>query len=115
MGIGGVADRYPAVVLDAYRAQLRDAAAVQAFCEDYRAGATIDRELDEADRGTTIDCPALALWGSHGALPVFYEDVLSVWRPWAPAITGRGIEASHFLVEDAPDEVAAELIGVFAG
>ena len=38
-----------------------------AMCEDYRAGATIDRELDDADRGPrTIACPVRALWGADG-------------------------------------------------
>jgi haloacetate dehalogenase len=51
----------------------------------------------------------LCLWGARGALPVFYDDVLAVWRPWAPGVTGRSVDASHFLVEDQPREVAAEL------
>src|SRR4051812_43576329 len=54
-------DRYPDAVVDAYRAQLRDPGAVAAMCEDYRAGATIDRALDDADRGTrAIACPVRA-------------------------------------------------------
>jgi haloacetate dehalogenase len=116
MGIGGDPDRYPAEVVAAYREQLLDPGAVQAMCEDYRAGATIDRELDEADRadGRQIGCPTLALWGTRGALPVFYDDVLAVWRDWAPSLRGSGVEASHFLPEDAPEEVAAELAGFFA-
>jgi haloacetate dehalogenase len=115
MGIGGDPGRYPPEVVDAYRAQLRDPAAVQAMCEDYRAGATIDRELDEADRaeGRVIECPVLALWGTRGALPRFYDDVLEVWRTWAPHVSGRAVDASHFLPEDAPDEVAAQLAGFF--
>ncbi len=117
MGIGGDPDRYPAEVVAAYREQLLDPGAVQAMCEDYRAGATIDRELDEADRaeGRQIGCPTLALWGTRGALPVFYDDVLAVWRDWAPGVRGRAVEASHFLAEDAPQEVAGELVEFFAG
>ncbi len=114
IGLGAVAERYPDQVLDAYRRQLRDPSAVHAMCEDYRAGATIDRELDEADRGRRIECPALCLWGERGALPRLYGDVLDVWRPWAPDVTGRAIGASHFLVEDRPEEVAAELTRFFA-
>jgi haloacetate dehalogenase len=113
MGIGGDPERYPPEVVAAYRAQLRDPGAVQAMCEDYRAGATIDRELDEADRGRQIECPVLALWGTRGALPRFYSDVLAVWGEWAADLRGRGVEASHFLVEDEPVEVAGELAGFF--
>jgi haloacetate dehalogenase len=107
--------RYPEEVVSAYRAQLTDPEVVGAICEDYRAGATIDRELDDADRGRrTIDCPVRVLWGSAGALPRFYDDPLELWRPFAPFATGRAIEgASHFLVEDAPDEVASDLVAFF--
>lgn len=115
MGLGREDDRYPEPVLAAYRAQLSDPGAVEAICEDYRAGATIDRRLDEADRGQRIECPVLVLWGTRGALEPFYGDVLAVWRAWAGDLRGRGVEASHFLVEDCPEEVAQELIAFFAG
>ena len=115
IGLGRVRDRYPAEVLAAYRAQLDDASAVEAICEDYRAGATVDRQLDEADRGRMIECPVFALWGRQGALEGFYGDVLDVWRPWARDLRGRGLDASHFLVEDEPEEVAGELAAFFAG
>jgi haloacetate dehalogenase len=114
IGLGTDPETYPAEVMAAYRRQLDDVTAVNAICEDYRAGATIDRELDEADRGREIACPVLCLWGARGALPLFYGDVLSVWRPWAPSVAGRDVDASHFLVEDRPEEVAAELAAFFA-
>jgi haloacetate dehalogenase len=113
IGLGTDPEAYPDEVMAAYRRQLDDATAVNAICEDYRAGATIDRQLDEADRGREIACPVLCLWGERGALPVFYGDVLDVWRPWSPGVTGRGLDASHFLVEDQPREVAAELAAFF--
>jgi haloacetate dehalogenase len=110
IGLGREPDRYPAEVMAAYRALLEDPTAVEGICEDYRAGATIDRELDEADRGRLIECPVLALWGKRGALEIFYGDVAEVWRAWARHVQGRAIDASHFLVEDRPEEVARELI-----
>jgi haloacetate dehalogenase len=113
IGLGSDPEAYPEEVMAAYRRQLDDATAVSAICEDYRAGATVDRQLDEADRGREIGCAVLCLWGARGALPVFYGDVLAVWRPWAPAVTGRAVDASHFLVEDQPHEVAAELTAFF--
>lgn len=109
--------RYPEAVVAAYRTQLRDPARVEAMCEDYRAGATIDRELDDADvaAGRTIACPVRVLWAAHGGLPAFYEDVLAPWRALAPHATGAAIaDATHFLAEDEPDAVAAELAAVFA-
>jgi haloacetate dehalogenase len=110
LGIGGEPDRYPADLMAAYRALLDDPSTVAAICEDYRAGASLDRDHDDADLGTRrIECPLLALWSARGALPRLYGDVLEVWRPWARAVTGRGLAASHFLVEDRPEEVVDEL------
>jgi haloacetate dehalogenase len=108
--------RYPAEVVDVYRTQLTDPARVTAMCEDYRAGATIDRALDDADRGVrTIACPTRALWGADGGLPRLYADPLELWRPFAPGVTGVAIaDATHFLVEDQPEAVAADLLAFFA-
>jgi haloacetate dehalogenase len=115
LGLGEDPRRYPKSVLDAYRRQLRDLSVVQAICEDYRAGASIDRELDEADRvaGNRIEVPLLALWGSRGALPFLYDDVVAIWRDWAGDVSGAAIDATHFLVEDQPAEVADRLIEFF--
>ncbi len=91
-------ERYPPEVLNAYRAQCEDPATVEAMCEDYRAGATIDRQLDHADRGErTIACPVLALWGSNGALPHFYDDPLELCastRPSSPGMPSRTLRIS---------------------
>jgi haloacetate dehalogenase len=116
MGLRPGDARYPDAVVCAYRAQLDDPACVTAICEDYRAGASVDRDHDDADRAArrTIACPLLALWAGDGALPRFYADPLEPWRAYAPDVTGRGIEgASHFLAEDAPDAVGAELTAFF--
>jgi haloacetate dehalogenase len=111
IGLGVAPGRYPEEVMDVYRRQLRDPATVEAICEDYRAGAGIDIDQDEA--GGVIDCPVLALWAARGALPVFYGDVLEVWRAWAPDLRGHAIDASHFLIEDQPEQVAEELARFF--
>ncbi len=113
LGLGRAPGRYPADLMAAYRDLLDDAGTVQANCEDYRAGAGVDREHDDADRGLRrIECPLLALWSARGALPRFYGDVLDVWRPWAREVSGQGLEASHFLVEDQPEQVA-DLLSAF--
>ena len=110
LGLGRAPGRYPADLVAAYRALLDDPGTVQAICEDYRAGAGVDRDHDDADRGRRrVECPLLALWSARGALPRFYGDVLDVWRPWARQATGQGLDASHFLVEDQPEQVAVLL------
>jgi haloacetate dehalogenase len=105
------AERYPPDVVAAYRAQLDDPGFRTAICEDYRAGATVDRAHDAEDRaaGRRIACPTLALWGSRGALGILYGDVVDVWRPWCADVRGHALDASHFLVEDRPAETAAAI------
>jgi haloacetate dehalogenase len=115
LGIGRTPGRYPEELLSVYRDLLDDPGTVEAICEDYRAGATIDRDHDDADLGNRkIQCPLLLLWSGRGALPRLYGDVLDVWRPWAEQVTGRGLDATHFLVEDQPEEVAAELLALLS-
>lgn len=81
---------------------------IRAICEDYRAGTTIDMQHDAEDQGKQrIACPLLVLWGARGAKPNF--DHLEVWRGWAQDVRGHGIDSDHFLAEEAPDEVYAEL------
>ncbi len=112
LGLGDEPSRYPPGILDAYRATLDDPGGVEAMCEDYRAGATVDIDDDDADReaGRRIACPVLVLWAGRGGLPRFYPDVLDVWRPWAPDVRGRAIDARHFMAEDRPEDTAAELL-----
>jgi haloacetate dehalogenase len=111
MGLGDVPEHMPPEVLELYRRILDDPGAVEAMCEDYRAGATIDVQHDEDDleEGTQIECSVLVLWAARGALPRLYPDVLEVWRPWTQQLRGRGIDAKHFLAEDQPEETAKEL------
>jgi haloacetate dehalogenase len=92
----------------------RNPATIHAMCEDYRAGATFDFQLDEAERGSRrLRCPVLVLWGLQGVLEKLY-DVLGIWRDWADDLQGRGIDCGHYLAEEAPDETYAELRGFFA-
>jgi haloacetate dehalogenase len=107
LGLGAAPGRYPAEVMAVYRRLLDDPGTVQAICEDYRAGAGIDRDHDDADLGRHwIECPVLVLWSAHGALPRFYGDVLDVWRPWARQVTGQPMSATHFVAEDQPEQTA---------
>lgn len=86
---------------------------IHAMCEDYRAGATFDFKLDEADRGNQkISCPVLALWSAQGELPVWY-DVLSVWQDWADEVQGREINCGHYIAEEAPQETYKEFYRFF--
>jgi haloacetate dehalogenase len=87
-----------------------DPQTIHAMCEDYRAGATYDRVLDEADRaaGRRITCPLLVLWSARDALPRWF-DVLDTWRRWAGDVRGRAVDCGHYLAEEAPEEISREL------
>jgi hypothetical protein len=103
MGLGGEAGRYPADLIAAYRRLLEDPSIVEAICEDYRAGAGVDRDHDDADLGTRrIQCPVLALWSARGALPRLYGDVLEVWRPWTADVTAAASTPATSLSKTAP-------------
>ena len=94
-------EAFPASVRNAYIAALQDARHVHAICQEYRAAATIDRDLDQADRdaGRKIGCPLLALWSGQGALSQWYENIggpLALWRRWALDVHGQAMDGGHF-------------------
>jgi haloacetate dehalogenase len=87
---------------------------IRAICEDYRAGASIDYALDQADLGTRkIVCPLLVLWGTQSWFNLGW-DFLAIWREWADDVRGRGIDSGHFLAEEVPDETYAQLRAFFS-
>jgi haloacetate dehalogenase len=91
---------------------------IAASCADYRAGATFDADLDDADReaGHTIDCPVHALWGDRRS-DTANEAFLGTWRRWTTAdqpVTGRPLPCGHFIPEERPDLLLEEL-GTFLG
>ena len=109
----GTRDLFAPEALADYLRCVHDPATIHAMCEDYRAGATIDYVLDQADYGQRrIACPLLALWGSRGQLETWY-DVVSIWRDWADDVRGRAIDSGHYLAEEAPDATYAELAAFF--
>jgi haloacetate dehalogenase len=107
-------ERFAPAALEEYRAAVHDPATVHAICEDYRAGATFDRDLDAADRaaGRRISCPVLVLWSSREDVDPL--DPLGVWRRWAGDVRGEGLDCGHFLAEEMPDETHAWLRAFFA-
>jgi haloacetate dehalogenase len=86
-----------------------DAAGVHASTEDYRAGATIDREHDEADADARVACPLLVLWGADG-LVGRRGDPLETWRGYADDVRGHAVPGGHFVPEEAPAETLAALL-----
>jgi len=100
---------------------------IEACCEDYRAGAGIDRERDLDDRraGRRFACPLLLIWGSEyfaGSSP------RAAWEAWAAlpgALERPGgrpgrteleelcLDCGHFIAEEQPEACAEALRGFF--
>ena len=97
-------------------AALRDPAVVHGMCEDYRAGLTIDRRHEAADRdaGRQIRCPMMFLASSDDDIDI-HGDPVTIWRPWvAGELSGAVIHSGHHQAEQAPEELSAAL-GAFLG
>jgi pimeloyl-ACP methyl ester carboxylesterase len=84
---------------------------VRASCEDYRAGAFEDNDLQKKDQkaGNKIKIPTLVVY-SEAYIGAAY-DVESTWRGWCTKETrletkGIGDGTGHFLPEEAPEETA---------
>jgi haloacetate dehalogenase len=88
----------------------RNPATVHALCEDYRAGASIDLEHDEADLNRKIACPLLVLWGEKGNVGRLF-DPMAIWRERASDVRGRAMPSGHNIQLEAPAEALAELRG----
>jgi haloacetate dehalogenase len=89
---------------------------IHATCEDFRAAADIDLEMDEAvDRaGNKIVAPVHALWGAKNSVGQLW-DVLATWRAKATStVTGRSLDCGHFLQEERPEETFEELLRFFS-
>jgi haloacetate dehalogenase len=100
--------------LNHYRAFVGDPSRITAMCEDYRAGATVDRTADDADRaaGKHISCPMLAVWGQTG-IPAASPDPLALWKPYAPEVIGQSLRGGHFLPEENAADTTAALLAFF--
>ena len=90
-----------------------DPAAIHASCEDYRAAATIDLVHDEEDFDKKIACPLLVLWGGKGFIHRTY-DVIDTWKEKAVNVQGRALDCGHFLPEEKPEDVSAELLKFYS-
>ena len=81
------------------------------MCEDYRAGLSIDRAHEEADRaaGRQIACPMLLLAATQDDIDI-HGDPEAIWRPWvAGELRSAPIQSGHHQAEQAPDELAQAL------
>jgi pimeloyl-ACP methyl ester carboxylesterase len=90
------------------------AAAVPSIVADYRATATVDVELDQADRaaGNRLRMPVTVVQQDWGAQLGF--DAAALWREWAPDLRHLSTKAGHFMAEEAPAEITAAIWDLLA-
>jgi haloacetate dehalogenase len=111
----GKKDCFDAEALAAYERSFAKPSVVEATCEDYRAGATCDREHDRADResGRRIQCPTLVIWGAD-----YLKDKIAspaeIWKAWAEDLREVPLECGHFIAEEEPEACAKAMLGFFA-
>ena len=63
---------------------------------------------DKQDARKKIRMPVLALWGKHGVVEALF-DCLRDWREVAEDVRGKALNCGHFLPEEKPREVLAEI------
>jgi haloacetate dehalogenase len=100
-----------------FRRATRDPETVRAMLEDYRAGLTVDRAAEEADRaaGRRVACPTLVLWSARDDLEDMHGDPLAIWADWTSDLRGGGrIDSGHHVAEEAPEELVAALVPFLA-
>jgi haloacetate dehalogenase len=89
---------------------------IKGSCADYRACATCDLAMDQADfaAGHKIAQPLLVIWGAKSHTEGVHGDVLAVWqRGYANAATGGALACGHYVPEEAPAETLAALLRHF--
>jgi haloacetate dehalogenase len=91
-----------------YVRAFKDPRTLHATCEDYRASATIDLIHDQKDLRRKVRMPVLALWGKQGVIEALF-DCLADWREVAADVRGRALACGHFIPEEKPAELIAEL------
>lgn len=98
-----------------YRLHFATPEHIQATCNDYRAGQSIDLADDEADlaAGRKITCPLLVLWGDSG-IPGDMSDPSASWRRWAEQVETGIVAGGHFLAEENPQATLDQLLPFLA-
>lgn len=96
---------------DEWRKAMRNPRVVRAMLEDYRAGLTVDRMHEAADRdaGRRVEQPLLVLWSSRDDLEELFGDPLAIWRDWATDVRGRALDSGHHMAEGNPVALSAAI------
>lgn len=92
-----------------YLRALREPGTVHGWCEDYRAGATIDEQHEAETRDKRVTCPLLVLWGERSLVGTSYDPLL-LWRSVATDVRGRSLPGGHSLPEELPEQTLSAIL-----
>lgn len=83
---------------------------IHGICEDYRAGAFLDVEIDRQTlrEGRKIVCDTMVLWGKNGLVDRFFEP-MKIWPDFAERVTGDTVPCGHFIPEEAPEALLEKI------
>lgn len=98
-------DDFDPHALAAYRTAWRRIETIYGMCADYRDALDVDFDLDAADLGKHVTCPALVLYGADGAMAKTY-DVPETWAARLSDMQSVAIPGSHFFIDQHPVETA---------
>ena len=101
-------DEALAEYLEAFQSE----AAIHASCEDYRAAATIDIQHDNEDGSRRLTTPTRAYWAKRGAIAACF-DALALWRERASNVDGETLNATHYMAEEIPEDIANRMTDFF--
>lgn len=98
---------------DHYGHQFSKPECISGSCADYRAGATVDIEEQEADQkaGRKLNLPTLVLYSASNLGRM--HDVPAVWEKWNEGeLKTFGVPDGygHFLPEECPDIITKHVI-----
>ena len=83
-------------------------------CNDYRATATCDLEMDTADKDKKVTQPLLLVWGARGQSEERSEAFVNVWRDYADNIVDSDpLQCGHYIQEEVPDQIYNHFIKFF--
>lgn len=108
--LSSVAGAIEEAAIQEYLRVFRLPGTIRATLDDYRAAATRDFDDDEADLAKRVTCPTLAIWGEFGKMHTLF-DVLGTWKEKATDVRGHPVPCGHFIPEEAPERLLADLQG----
>lgn len=86
---------------------------IHAFCEDYRAAASIDLQHDADHEQNRIACPVRVLWGADGVVGQLFQPLADWQIKCQQTVSGHALPCGHFIAEQVPELLLNEMLEFF--